>query len=145
MKPYANHPLLRTRFQPHVPSFTTAPFVCTPPAMKSRSEDVKNVNPATNVITLENGFRIQLAVPGVPKHQIQIQVVENQLIISATNDNQETIEKFVRQEFDYSRFKKTFTLHKNADVENMKASFDQGVLTITIMHMTPETRKIEIV
>ena len=38
----------------------------------------------------------------------------------------------------------TFNLHKNADTAQLKASFDQGILTITIPDREPETRKIEI-
>ena len=144
MKPYATRPLLRARFQPQVPTFMANPMSYHVPVVR-HTADLRSTSPATNMIRLENAYQIQLAVPGVPKNQIQIQVVEDQLIVSATNNNQETKTVFIRQEFDYSGFKKSFTLHKNADVENLKASFDQGILTITIPDKAPETRKIEIV
>ena len=144
MKPYASRPLLRARFQPHVPTFMASPMSYQAPVVR-QTADLRSTSPATNMIRLENGYQIQIAIPGIPKNQIQIQVVEDQLVVSATNQNQETKTVFIRQEFDYSGFKKTFTLHKNADLENLKASFDQGILLITIPDKMPETRKIEIV
>ena len=93
---------------------------------------------------MDNGYQLQLAIPGIPKNNIQIQVVEDQLVVSSTNPSQQKEGRFVRREFDYSTFKRSFTLHKNADTENLKASFDNGLLTIVIPDKEPETRKIEI-
>ena len=142
MKPYAARPIMRTRFQTPVSSLMTFPLSYDWPVMKTR--DMKATNPSANIVRMESGFQVQLAVPGIPKNQIQIQVVEDQLVVSATNPNQETGKHFVRQEFDYNGFKRSFTLHKNADTDNMKAGFENGILTITIPDREPETRKIEI-
>lgn len=141
MKTYTARPIVRTRFQTPMSTFMTHPFGFQP-VIKTR--DLKATNPSTNVVRMENGYQVQLAVPGVPKNQIQIQVVEDQLVISATNPNQEKEMQFVRQEFDYNGFKRSFTLHKNADTENMMATFENGILTIMIPDKEPETRKIEI-
>ena|SRR5688572_5827398 len=141
MKPYLASPLVRTRIQP-LPSLMTHPLSHQWPVIKTR-ESVET-NPSTNVVRLENGYQLQLAVPGVPKSNIQIQVIQGQLVVSATNPNQEKETRFVRREFDFSSFKRSFTLHKNADTENLKASFDNGILTIVIPNREPETRKIEI-
>ncbi|HUR31470.1 MAG TPA: Hsp20/alpha crystallin family protein [Saprospiraceae bacterium] len=142
MKPYTARPILRTRFQNPMSAYMTHPCNYEWPVVKSR--DLKATNPATNIVRMEAGYQIQIAVPGIPKNQIQIQVVEDQLVVSATNPNQETEKRFVRQEFDFSGFKRSFTLPKNADTENMKAGFENGILTITILDKEPETRKIEI-
>ena len=142
MKPYAARPIIRTRFQTPVSPMMAHPFSYQWPVIKTR--DLKATNPSTNIVRMDNGYQLQLAVPGVPKNQIQIQVVEDQLVVSATNPNQETEMRFLRQEFDFSGFKRSFTLHKNADTENLKANFENGILTITIPDKEPETRKIEI-
>ena len=139
MKPYIARPVMRTRFQPAV-SLMTQPVW---PVMNP-SRDLMASNPSTNILRLENGYQIQLAVPGVPKNQIQLQVLEGKLVISTKNENKENTQRFVRKEFDFSNFSRTFTLHKNADLENLKASFENGILTITIPDKEPETRKIEI-
>lgn len=139
MKPYISRPVMRTRFQPAV-SLMTQPVW---PTM-SPTRDLLATNPSTNILRLENGYQIQLAVPGVPKNQIQLQVLEGKLVISTKNENKEMNTQFVRKEFDYSNFSRTFTLHKNADLENLKATFENGILTITIQDKEPEMRKIEI-
>ena len=141
MKPYLASPLVRTRIQP-LPSLMSHPINHQWPVVRNRES--LETNPSTNVVRLENGYQLRLAVPGVPKSNIQIQVVEGQLVVSATNPNQEKEARFVRREFDYSNFKRSFTLHKNADTENLKASFENGILTIVIPNREPETRKIEI-
>jgi HSP20 family protein len=141
MKPYAFNPIMRTGFQPAT-ACVIRPYNAQRPVAKEF--DQKTTTPSANILRMENGFEIRLAVPGVPKNQIKIEVVENQLIVSATNPNQGEQPKFVRHEFDFNGFKRTFNLHKNADTAQLKASFDQGILTITIPDREPETRKIEI-
>ena len=138
MKPYVFQPVVRARYQP---SHSPVRFHWS----GTNPVSVKATTPGANVIRKENGFELRLAVPGVPKDHIKIEVIEDQLVIAATNSNQETAERFIRQEFDYKAFKRSFALHKNADTDNMKASFDQGVLTIVIPDKQPATKKIDIV
>ena len=140
MKPYAARPLMRTRFQSPV-SFVTQPFTYQWPVTNTRQ---MATNPATNIVRMEDGFQIQVAVPGVPKNQIQLKVMEDQLIISTTHQNGEGEKRFIRKEFDFTNFKRSFTLPNTADTDNLKASFENGILTITIPDKTPETKKIEI-
>ncbi len=141
MKPYPFGPVLRARYQPLVSSCGTPAFTHD---QTTRSNNLRTTRPATNIIRMENGYQIQLAVPGIPKDQIQVRMIEDQLVVSASVDKQETPARFVRQEFDFNGFKRSFTLPKNADVDNLKAAFEQGVLTITILDKAPQTRKIEI-
>ncbi len=139
MKTYACRPDQRTRFQTRMTPQGIHPF-----AQMPVSREMKSTRPAANIIRLENGYHIQLAIPGVPKDQIKIDMIEGQLAVSTTNPNQETKTSFVRHEFDYTTAKRIFKLHRNANIENLVASFDQGILTIVIPDKEPETRKIEI-
>ena len=138
MRPYAFRPVVRARYQP---TFTAMPFR---PAFKAQAE-VDN-RPAANISEVENGFQIELAIPGIPKDQIQIEARDGQLIVSATNVNQETNESinYVRKEFNYAGFKRVFTLQKNADTDHLTASFNQGVLTIVVPDKMQVVKKIEI-
>lgn len=142
MKTNAFYPVVRARMHAPMGPFITRPVIRQWPVMPSTN--LKITSPSTNVARLENGYQIEMAIPGVPKDQIQIQVVEGQLIISATNPNQDKETQYVRREFDYSAFTKSYNLPKNADVEKLTANFDQGILTIVIPDKQPDTRKIEI-
>jgi len=83
-------------------------------------------------------------VPGLSRDQIKIELHEDQLIITGPAPSTDSRPKYIREEFDYTGFKRTFRLNQTADTEAMSASFDQGLLTIVIPDKTPVTTKINI-
>ncbi|MBK9983341.1 MAG: Hsp20/alpha crystallin family protein [Saprospiraceae bacterium] len=92
MKPYACYPGARTRFQP-MHSNVRSPCNFNVPFTSG-----KETRPAANIVRNEGSFEIQLAVPGFAKDQIKIEVNEDQLIVTATNPNQDDQKlKFIRQ------------------------------------------------
>ena len=142
MNPYACYPNARNRFQapvrgfvnPFFPQFTNETVKKYPVASK----------PAANILREENGFKIQLAVPGLSIDQIKIELHEDQLIITGPAASAEAKPKYIREEFDYAGFKRTFRLSQNADTSAMTAAFDQGLLTIVIPDKAQVTTKINI-
>jgi HSP20 family protein len=90
--------------------------------------------PAVNVIENENGFKIELAAPGLKKEDFKVNVVENTLTISAEQEakKEETGEKFTRKEFSYSSFKRSFTLPKTVDGEQISATYNEGILVLAL-------------
>jgi len=139
MKSYACYP--GSRFRPSAARFF-APGYPTYYTTSQQKEAMKS--PSANIRREEAAYVIELAVPGLGKENIQIEVNNDQLIVSAKEVQQETNPNFVRREFDFAGFKRTFRLHKNANTEAMQASFNQGLLTIVVPDREPETRKIEI-
>lgn len=141
MKSYACYPGARTRFTAPVSGFVN------PYLVRATNEALAKHNvaskPAANILREEGAFKIQLAVPGLSKEQIKIELHEDQLIISGPAP-MESKPKFVRQEFDYSGFKRSFRLHQNADTSAMTAAFDQGLLTIVVPDKAQVTTKINI-
>jgi HSP20 family protein len=142
MNAYACYPKARTRFQAPVRGFVN-PFF---PHFANEAVNRNPVanRPAANIIREENAYKIQLAVPGLSKEQIKIELIEDQLIISGPAPSAEAKPKYIREEFDYADFKRTFRLHQNADIAAMTAAFDQGLLTIIIPDKAPVTTKINI-
>jgi HSP20 family protein len=143
MKTYACYPGFRTRFSPGTSAYQTP----TNPSYRF-SNEVKDTQPAANIIRNEGAYEIKLAVPGLSKDQVRIELKDDQLIISAVASeapNQDSAQpKFIRREYDLTGFKRTFRLHKNADSNHMTARFEQGVLTIVIPDREPESIKIDI-
>ena len=86
----------------------------------------------TNIIRTENGFDIELAAPGFQKDDLHIDVEKNQLKITFTK--KEAAEKitYVKQEFAVGTFSKTFNLPSNIDVEKISASYDLGILKVSL-------------
>jgi HSP20 family protein len=74
---------------------------------------------------------------------------KNLLTISAekqTEQKQEG-EKFTRKEFNFSSFKRSFTLPETIDANNIKAAYENGILKVELFkkaEVKTETKKIEI-
>lgn len=92
-------------------------------------------SPALNIIEVENGFRVELAAPGIAKEDFKIDVdKDNKLLISVDKktENEEKKEHYLRREFGITQFKQTLLLPEDADKDAIAASYENGVLTITI-------------
>ena len=91
--------------------------------------------PAVNVVENPDGFRIEVAAPGLSKDDFKLNLHHNNLTISAYKENKQEEkegEKFTRREFSYSSFQRTFTLPTLVDSENIQANYVDGVLKIAI-------------
>lgn len=88
--------------------------------------------PAANIRETQESFAIDLVVPGRTKDDIKIHQEKNQLTVSSEKKVVHQGETFRRTEFRLSPFKRTFRLPETADTENIAASYDNGILTITI-------------
>jgi len=139
MKSYACYP--GARFRPSTARFFAPRY---PMYYTTAQQSDTTQSPSANIRREDSAYVIELAVPGLGKENIQIEINDDQLIVSAKDVKNETNPNFVRREFDFAGFKRTFRLHKNANTEAMQASFHQGMLTIVIPDREPESRKIEI-
>lgn len=89
--------------------------------------------PAANVKETDTEFFIELAVPGLSKKDIAINIEKDLLSISATKEvTTKEGETLRRNEFNYNEFKRNFRLPDTVDVTNIKANFKNGVLGITL-------------
>lgn len=91
--------------------------------------------PSVNVSETDTEFRLEVAAPGLTKEDFKINVEDKVLTISAEkkveNETKEG-EKYIRREFGYTNFKRTFTLPETIDVTNIKATYDHGVLHLVL-------------
>jgi len=92
--------------------------------------------PAVNILDHDEHFEVDLAVPGMRKEDFTIDLEKNILTISAENkfENEEKDEKenYTRREFNYSAFKRSFTLPDTVEGEKISATYNNGVLSITV-------------
>lgn len=98
------------------------------------NDEKHGMTPSVNVLENADNFKLEVAAPGLAKDDFKINVEDDVLTVSSekTVENKEEGEKFVRREFAYSTFKRTFTLPENAHIEGIKATHENGVLTINI-------------
>ncbi|MCX6214492.1 Hsp20/alpha crystallin family protein [Spirosoma sp.] len=93
--------------------------------------------PAVNVLEHQDGFRIEVAAPGLKKEDFKLNLNHNNLTISGSQESQKedqdkNNERYTRREFSYSSFQRTFTLPTSVDADNIQAAYTDGVLKINI-------------
>lgn len=100
--------------------------------------------PLTNVIDHEDKYELQLALPGVSKSDIEMNIDKDQLVIKGNIESDEST-KFHLREYNFNRFERSFNLPENANKENIEASFKNGLLTVKIQKIEePKPRQINV-
>jgi HSP20 family protein len=110
--------------------------------------DKSNDVPAVNVREEEKNFFIEVAAPGMKKEDFKVELDNGILLISAkTEENKfQKEEGFVRREFNYRNFQRSFWLPEMVSPENIVAHYDQGVLTLTLPKInTPSVSKTKMI
>ncbi|MGE5381904.1 MAG: Hsp20/alpha crystallin family protein [Omnitrophica WOR_2 bacterium] len=90
--------------------------------------------PSVNIIEGKDDYRIEVAAPGLEKKDFSISLENNVLTITSEKEEnkEEEKERYMRREFHYSSFKRSFSLPQSVDASNIKANHNNGVLIITI-------------
>ena len=92
--------------------------------------------PAVNIKEEDDSFEVALAAPGMDEDSFNINIENRTLTISVEkSDNKETKDesgRYTRQEFNYSSFKRAFSLPESVNEDEIDASYDNGVLSISI-------------
>lgn len=96
--------------------------------------DHNSFTPASNLFKDENGYSIEIAIPGFNKSEVEVQLKDNKLTIKGKVENQspETTEKFIHQGFGKKPFSMSFNLSESIDQNAIKAEFQNGVLNVTL-------------
>ncbi len=97
--------------------------------------------PVVNTREADDAYYIEVELPGVKKEDINIDVNENTLTISGERKIKEEHKDdvFYKVESYYGKFERNFELPEDADLDNIEAKFENGVLEIKI----PKVVKVE--
>ena len=90
--------------------------------------------PLANIIENEKSFNVDIAIPGVDKKDVKINIENNLLTVSSEKKEEKNEEKknFTRKEFVYNSFSRSFTLPKIIDTEKIQANYENGVLKLEL-------------
>jgi len=107
--------------------------------------------PALDIVDRKKAIEIKADLPGMDENDINVEVSQNMLTISGEkNEEREEGEKegnYYLSERRYGAFKRSLSIPDGIDANKVDASFDKGVLKITLPK-TPEsqakTRKIKV-
>jgi len=95
------------------------------------SHDYANSEPAINIIENKVDYILEVATPGMCKKDFEIEIDNNILKISGDKKMQDE-KNYARQDFQFSRFEKTFSLPDSVKHDEISASCNDGILTIEI-------------
>lgn len=101
---------------------------------ESLNNALTSTRPAVNIAETDQEYRVELAAPGLVKQDFKIDLHKNVLTISSEKEvsNEENSENFMRKEFSYNSFKRSFTLPDTVNAEKIKAEQSNGILTVHI-------------
>ena len=90
--------------------------------------------PACNVQDNPDSYDIEVAVPGMSKEDFHVSVKEGVMTISSEQEEEkeEKTKNYTRREFSTRAFKREFTLPIDANENDVKAKYEEGILKIAI-------------
>lgn len=103
--------------------------------------------PGIDISETDNQFLISAELPGMKKEDIDISVDNGRLSISGERkfEKEEEGKTFHRVETSYGSFNRSFQLPDNVDAESVKATYENGILNISIEKAEDKVnKKIEI-
>src|SRR4051812_26456793 len=90
------------------------------------ANDVRtNAAAPVNIMESENGYHLELSVPGRNKEDFAISIDKNLLTVSFEKKQEgETKLKTIKKEFSFGSFKRSFTLDEKINAEAIEAKYD---------------------
>ena len=84
----------------------------------------------TDIIEKENGYELQIDLPGVKKEDIKIEMNKNliNISVSISKSSDEENKKYIRKERFTGEIKRSFNIGEDIDEDNINASFQNGIL-----------------
>ena len=100
--------------------------------------------PAVNIREDEKQYALDLAVPGIEKNKLKVDINEDVLTISSEtkNEHEEKEDGYERKEFSYTSFCRSFYIPENVNRDKIEAKYKDGVLTIGLPKQEEEKNKI---
>jgi len=100
---------------------------------------ILNQTPAVDIQEIENGYILEMDLPGYDEKNIDVHVDGGNLTVTSKQESSQQEQKnnenqgsYLIRERKVSAFTRSFKLPENADPEAVKAAFKNGVLTLEI-------------
>ena len=130
--------ITRRSFRPfYMPDLFDDDFL---PVLSNRT----NSMPSVNIREDEKFYNLELAVPGIDKKDLKIDINEDVLTVSseARNESEESRDGYKRKEFSYSSFSRSFYIPENVNRDKIEANYKDGVLTVGLPKQEEDKNKI---
>lgn len=110
------------------------------PVLQNRSGSM----PAVNIKEDDKKYSLELAIPGIDKNDLKLDINEDVLTISSEskNETEENKNGYKRKEFSYLSFCRSFYIPENVNRDTIEANYKDGILTIGLPKHEEEKSKI---
>ena len=90
--------------------------------------------PAMDLVQTESSYVLKADLPGLSESDVNIELDDNVLTISGERKAEHTDRKagYYRVERSYGSFRRSLTLPEGVDADAVKATFENGVLEVTV-------------
>ena len=105
------------------------------------SFQVSTTAPAVNVKESSKDYTMEIAVPGLKKEYVRVEVnkdgelgvaIENNMEHKEEKGKDDKKEHYLRREFSYSNYQQTYVLPDDVNRDGITAKVDNGILEITL-------------
>ena len=130
--------ITRRSFRPfYMPNFFDDDFL---PMLSNRTSSM----PSVNIREDEKNYNLDLAVPGINRDELKIDINEDVLTISSENksENEESKDGYKRKEFSYSSFCRSFYIPENVNRDKIEANYKDGVLSVSLPKQEEEKTRL---
>ncbi|MBN2816851.1 MAG: Hsp20/alpha crystallin family protein [Campylobacterales bacterium] len=140
--------MLTTRYNPNTYYFLNS--LLDDLQQKHQVSVSSDFTPSINSREGESAYHIEVDLPGVKKEDISVSVEDGKLIISGERAYKEEVkeENYYKVESRFGKFSRSFTLPEEADIEQIHAESQDGVLEVIIPKLqsalVDKVKKIEI-
>jgi HSP20 family protein len=101
-----------------------------------------------NIYQEEGKSFLEAELPGFEKKDIKVNIEKNMLTISAEKESntekKDEKKKYFIRERNCMKFKRIFQLPENINLENIKANFENGILTLEMENKEKDEKNIEV-
>jgi HSP20 family protein len=137
-------PARYNQFEPSYPTFFSS--VLDKFFNDSIAKSAKQFTPAVDIAEDENQFEIHVSVPGMNKSDFNLDLTDGRLTISGERKMEEKKEgkNFHTIETNYGAFSRSFFVPETVETEKIKASYQDGLLTVILPKSEKKTNKSKI-
>lgn len=103
------------------------------------------LKPQVDIGADKKEYTITVEIPGVDEKEVTLEIDNNTLIVKGekTHEKEKKDKNYYRVERSYGSFQRILSLPEDADQENVKATFKNGVLTIVMPRKAIATSEVK--
>lgn len=105
----------------------------------------ENLSIPVEVRDKKDEYDVRAELPGIKKEDLDIEINDNYLTISATKSEEKNEEEktYKKSEFSYGEFSRTLYLPQDVDTDKIDAKLEHGVLKLVIPKLNKEDKSVK--